>query len=351
MCKSRDGEIVNENCHNIIDLSDFGIDGLIGRGCIADADWIGEIVVPCHISSTDPSCILCIPTRKVYSLTQLEHGKHGIIDGGKREIDDTTHLVMIKRAKDYSKSLLQEALLQSVVYSSLCRRGFPNGASRVYDIIGLRNNTACFSMEPMKGMKLNDLIKQRIGFDLVNIIVESLFHISTMLWNLIDDIGMNHRDLKPNNIIIRIHEPVSKIIKVADMSFTINSQLEVSIIDFGFSCVGVEGGKGGGSLNVGAGYDPEDPCPKEGRDMYMFLAFMFFYTHIKLPVDMTALFERWLNVEGCNMTGFLKSPVAPKEKREVMDWIYKLTGDPQVVRFNTTPERIVRDLQDLIAST
>jgi hypothetical protein len=124
------------------------------------------------------------------------------------------------------------------------------------------------------------------------------------------------------------------------------SNFDVSFIDFGFSCIGIEDGKGGGSIRAGKVYDETDPCPKEGRDMYMFLAFLYFYTHRKLSTELEGLFEKWLNVDGCTMTSFLKSASSPKEKREVMDWIYKITGEPRVIRLQTTPERIVRDLME-----
>jgi serine/threonine protein kinase len=340
MCR---GGAINTGCHSVINLADFGIDG--GIGCIADSDWVRSIIVPCHICESDPKYILWLPCKKVYSAVQLEDGMHGIIDGGIREDNGYKHRVMIKRAKVIGRTLLQEALIQKVVYESLCRGRFPLGAAKVYDIIGLKDNTVCFTMEPMMGQNLQLLIEKRIGFDLSKLIIEVLIHISAMLWHLMADIGMNHRDLKPSNIIIHeCDEELDKIVSINDIKLTLRSRFDVSFIDFGFSCVGIEGG----GLKAGSVYDEADPCPKDGRDMYMFLAFMYFYTHRKLPVDMDVLFSKWLNVDGCNMTGFLKSPANLRDKREVLDWIYKITGDPRVVRLKTTPEQIVRDLLSII---
>ena len=351
MCKVRGDGTTEGGCHSIVDLAEFGIDGLSGKGCIADIDWISSIHVPCHASSSDPSYILFLPHRKVKSVIQLEDGVHGVIEGGMRTVNDITQRVMIKRSKTRGITLLQEALVQHVVFKSLIRGGFPKGASNVYEIIGLRDGTVCFTMEPMSGVILQKLLEIRNGFELSKIIIEVLIYVSSMLCHIIHDIGMNHRDLKPNNIIIiERDEPIDREFRIGTLQFTMRSTFDVSFIDFGFSCIGIEDGKGGGSLRAGNVYDEDDPCPKEGRDMYMFLAFLYFNTHRKLQVDMTRLFEKWLNVDGSDMTGFLSSPTTPKDKRSAMDWIYKLTGDPRVLRLKTTPDRIVRDLLSHIST-
>lgn len=346
MCKLKeDGSFTNGGCHSIVDLGDFGITGLSGKGCIADMKWIASIKVPCHISKTDKSYLLDLPYRKVQSVVELENGIHGVIEGGLRTTGKRVEQVMIKRAKVIGFTLLHEALIQYVVHRSLVRGGFPKGAAKVYDIIGLESGTVCFTMEPMKGINLQALLEASVGFKFSTLVIEAIVHISAMLCYIMNDIGMNHRDLKPNNIIIIERDtPVDIELSVGKLHFTLTSHFEISFIDFGFSCIGIEGGKGGGSLRAGKVYDDEDPCPKEGRDMYMFLCFLYFYTHRKLSREMDGLFKKWLNVGDCSMTDFLKSAVTLKEKREIMDWIYKITGNPHVIRLQTTPESIVRDL-------
>jgi serine/threonine protein kinase len=232
------------------------------------------------------------------------------------------------------------------VYDSLTRGGFNKGAAQVYDIIRLRDGTVCFTMERMYGKTLQELLETRIGFQLVNLIIECLIQISSMLWHLENDIGMNHRDLKPSNIILHEHEPRDKTAVVRGMPITFLSRFDVSFIDFGFSCVGIEEGRGGGNLRAGAGrgYVPEDPCPKDGRDMFMFMSFLYYYTYRKLPVDLDAVFEQWLNVEGYKMTDFLRAPVKNANYNETLKWIYRLAGNPLVPRFKTNPERIFEDL-------
>lgn len=347
MCKIKGDGDGEGGCHSIVDLGEFGIGGLSGKGCIADMEWIASIQVPCHVSKSDKSYLLDLPYRKVQSVIELENGIHGVINGGLRtneggKIDQ----VMIKRAKVVGNTLLHEALIQHVVHRSLVRGGFPKGAAKVYDIIGLEDSSVCFTMEPMKGTNLQVLLEGSVGFKFAKLVIETIIYVSAMLCHIMNDIGMNHRDLKPNNIIIIERErPLDIVLSVGKLKFTLTSHFEISFIDFGFSCIGIDGGKGGGSLRAGKVYDEEDPCPKEGRDMYMFLCFLYFYTHRKLSQEMDGLFSKWLNVSAeCRMTDFLRSAVTLKEKREIMDWIYKITGNPEVTRLQTTPEAIVRDL-------
>jgi serine/threonine protein kinase len=289
--------------------------------------------------------LIDLPSHRVKSIVEMEDGAHGVIEGGVRTLANNTQRVFIKRAKKSGFTLLQEALVQKVVYRSLLRGGFPNGAPDVYDIIGFNDGTACFTMEPKVGIKLQELIESKVGFELSKLIIETLFIISAMLSHVMIDIGMNHRDLKPTNlIVIQRKKPYDLTLDVDSIIVKIRSNFDICFVDFGFSCVGIDNGKGGGSLKISHEYDEDDPCPKDGRDIYMFLAFMYFYTHRKLQTGVHALFERWLNVDGCKMTDYLRSPTTPKDTREVMDSIYRLCGEPRVRRFKTTPEKIIRDL-------
>jgi hypothetical protein len=349
MCKLDEGDILSEGCHCIVDLSDFGIEGLEGKGCVADMEWIDNISIPILIDKDNPSILLKTKTKTIVTAGPIEDGKYGIIEIGYRSDEiKKNQLVVIKKSKDKSRFLLKEALIQKVVYESLCRRGFPNGASRVYDLIATDASSICFTMEAMyDGANLQHFIEKTIGFQLVNTIIESLLLISSMLWHLGDNIGMNHRDLKPSNIILRFHDPCDKVLTVRNRVIKLCSHFDVTFIDFGFSCIGLSEENGGKSIKLGKSYDKRDPCPKEGRDLYMFLAFIYFYTHKKLPRDIHALFEKWLNVEGTIMTDYLKSPKTKMEKDDVIHWIYAVTGCPDVVALETTPECIFHDLQKL----
>ena len=243
MCKIKpDGTFDQERCHSVVDLDEFGITGLTGKGCIADNEWIRGVNVPCHESVIDPSCVLCLPNRKVYVVLLIEHGTYGYIKGARRIVNNHTDAVILKQPKTAGVSLLSEALIQKVVYDSLMRGGFRNGAAKVHDILRLRDGTVCFTMDRMYGKNLQWLIEERIGFDLINLIIECLIHISAMLSHLMNDIGMNHRDLKPSNIILHEHDPIEKTCNIAGISVTFMSRFDVSFIDCGCIVTGKQCG-------------------------------------------------------------------------------------------------------------
>lgn len=337
MCKDNK---MTEKCHCIIDLNTVGLQG---TGCIADIEWINSIIVPCHISDKDPLCLYSQPDKNIYTLEPISSGNYGHIDGGLREIQGKQYLIIIKKPRNKGRVLLQEALVQKIVYKSLKRGGFPKGAPNVYDIFSLHDTSVCFTMDIIYGYNLQHYIDITIGNHLINTLIETLFHISSMMWHLETDIGMNHRDLKPSNIILQFHEHCTKIRTVGKSTVVIHSKFDITFVDFGFSCIGLNSLEN--SVKMSESYDKDDPCPKEGRDMYMFLCFIYFYTHKKLPMDLDKLFQNWLNVESCIMTDILKSPKTLKDTEDILTLIYCVTGAPEVTRLQSTPERIFYDLQ------
>lgn len=352
MCKVKEDGAADGICHSVVDLGDFNLEGLVGKGCIADRDWIESIKVPCYRSTSDPTLLIDIPNHKVRSIVPLEDGAHGVIEGGFRTINNVTQRIIVKRAKTAGISLLKEALVQKVVFHSLVKGGFPNGAPNVYDIIGLEDNTVCFSMEPKIGVKLQDIIDEKDYAELSKLIVEVLIQLSAMMCHLVNDIGMNHRDLKPTNIIIiKRDKHIDRVLDVGNMSVKLRCHFDICFVDFGFSCIGIGDGKGGGSLKISNEYPPDDPCPKIGRDLYMFLAFMYFYVHHKLVKPLDKLFQKWLNTRGCEMTDYLRVAVEPSARRYVMESIYHICGNPEVTNLKaTTPEAIVRDLHEYLSA-
>lgn len=353
MCKVKGDGTTDGVCHSIIDLGDFKMDGLSGKGCIADKDWISSIKVPYYCSISDPSLLLDIPNHKVRSIVGLEDGAHGVIEGGIRTVNNNTQRVFIKRAKTSGISLLQEALVQKVIFRSLVRAGFPNGAPDVYDIIALDDkNTVCFTMEPKVGVKLQDIIDEKDGPELSKLIAESLLQISTMLSHIVNDIGMNHRDLKPTNIIIiKRDKYIDRVCHIDNMTVRVRCNFDICFVDFGFSCIGIENGKGGGSLKISKEYPENDPCPKVGRDIYMFISFLYFYVQHKLLPPLDKLFKKWLNINGCNMTDYLRAATTSKEQRDILESIYTLCGHPELKELKSTvPEFVVRDLVEYLST-
>ena len=95
-------------------------------------------------------------------------------------------------------------------------------------------------------------------------------------------------------------------------------------------------------ISLSTVYSKFDPCPKEGRDMYLFLSLLYIDFHSKLPAKLLTLFESWINTSP-NMISFMR-----KDKEYSKTWVYYIAGDLKIQKFNSIPSRIVKDLQALI---
>lgn len=326
------------DCDSLICLDNFGIDT---SGCIRDSGWLASIKVPCHQSVLIPSIFYETVEKKITQLKTIAFGSFGTIDIAMRNDKYLGNsIVYVKKPKISGKSLLYEALIQSKVQSALYKAGFPTGAPKVIDILKLHDGSVCFTMEVIEATEtLQEVLEKTKSDEMTPILIESLLQVCAMLWYLETHIGMNHRDLKPSNLLVRKHVPKNKILKINDIELSIISKFTLTFIDFGFSCIGSNETQKA-DIALSSVYHPSDPCPKEGRDIYTFLAFIYAEHWNKLPADLRCLFESWLAVPGVKILEFLR-----KHKTNAKDWIYFLTGNVEIKKFNCCPCRIVNDLR------
>ena len=139
------------------------------------------------------------------------------------------------------------------------------------------------------------------------------------------------------------HSPEKKVIVVEDEIIEINSSYSITFIDFGFSCLGSTKTHIS-DLSLSSVYSQIDPCPKEGRDMYLFLSFLYIEYYTKLSDEILLLIEQWLTIPNTNMVNFLK-----KHGIKSKEWVYFLTGNPDIKQFNSTPYKIIKDLNAFIS--
>jgi serine/threonine protein kinase len=185
---------------------------------------------------------------------------------------------------------------------------------------------------------LNGVSKEHIQ----NVVIDCLFQVCAIVWYLEHNFGINHRDLKPSNFLIVEHEPIVKHLKFGEESCDIKSRYSITLIDFGFSCLGSTETKMA-DISLSTVYSKEDPCPKEGRDLYLFIAFLYLEFYTKLPERFLKLLEQWLEVPGSNIITFLQ-----KDRQNSKKWIYFLTGNHKITKFNCCPGRILRDLREFV---
>jgi hypothetical protein len=128
---------------------------------------------------------------------------------------------------------------------------------------------------------------------------------------------------------------------LGEYSITIQSNYTISLIDFGFSCIGNKRTRRS-DIAIGDVYGIHDPCPKEGRDLYMFLAFLYIECRTRIIPDLRACFGKWLQNSTTGILGKLD-----RMGHEFDPWIYFITGSDTILKFGSHPESVFHDLIQL----
>jgi serine/threonine protein kinase len=288
----------------------------------------------------NPSVYIEQPDENLTCLKTVSHGAFGFIDWGTYRNGSEEKNVYIKRPMLIGKSLLYEACIQQLVAERLAEIGFPYGAPRVLRLVTLRDKSVGFAMEPIDGAcTLDRYLEAAPPSSLSNIIVDCLLQLCAMIWYLDQRIGINHRDLTPSNFMIVDHSPRIKILSIENEIIDLTSTRSLTLIDFGFSCLGSTETHVA-ELSLSTIYPASDPCPKEGRDLYLFLGLLYIDYYPRLPSRLQSLFESWLQEPGSNFCKFMR-----KDKESAKKWLYFMVGNEQIKRFHSRPSRIVADLQ------
>jgi len=327
---------LNEKCNVWLSLDSIGIPY---SGCLRESSWINNINLSSNQSILNPYIYIDLPTEKLVCIKNVAHGKFGYIDVAKYD-NGKSQDVYVKRPIISGNSLMYEACIQKLVGDSLCRIGFPTGAPKVLSIFRLKDNSICFAMEQINNsITLDKYLESLAIVQFSNVIIDCLLQLSAMIWHLDTNLGINHRDLKPSNFLIVEHEKSRKIINIESDILEIESRHSLTFIDFGFSCIGSTETHIC-DISLSTVYSKSDPCPKNGRDMYLFLAFLYIDYYNKLPSKLISLFESWLSIPETNICKFMR-----KDKENSKKWIYFMTGTEKIKQFNSCPSKIIKDLQ------
>ena len=334
--------IKNKKCCAWISLDSIGISPASKGACLRNNTLLRSLIIPCSQPILDQLQYIKSPTESLRCINNVAHGAFGYIDSALYKTADKTIEVYVKRPIIPGRSLLYEACIQKLVGDHLRSIGFPTGAARILSIFKLRDNSVCFAMKQIdNAMTLDKYLESTNINNISSVLIDCLLQLCAMIWYLDTTMGINHRDLKPSNFLIVEHEPITKMLQIEQDIFEIKSKYSLTFIDFGFSCLGSTETHIS-DISLSTVYSKFDPCPKEGRDMYLFLSLLYVDFHSKLPVKLLQLFESWINIHS-NMTSFMR-----KDKESSKEWVYYIAGDIRIKKFNSSPSRIVKDLQALI---
>jgi serine/threonine protein kinase len=249
-----------------------------------------------------------------------------------------------KRSRN-RESLLCEACFQIASYQMLKEYECEDIISEVKDIICFSDESVGFTMVPFKNMSfLSDVINTMSEKD----IVACIAHISVIIWMLSDELGINHRDLKGNNILIDTSvsqiEPKASprmykntVIEYKGINIDIIAHPGVHFVDFGFACSG-----SGKDTEISAtNYFPAtDPCPKKGRDIFQLLTTIYLTIYHRND-NIVKYIESLLELPGKDYPLFLRT-----HGDNSIDWVYFLLGSSTFVAPKCEPKNVLEFLSE-----
>ena len=218
------------------------------------------------------------------------------------------------------RSLKEEACLQQAACYILAAHGLDWAIPQVYDIVEHPRYGICFTMDNVEPvLTFGDYLighmrwKEQCHANDV-MVFEIMAQLAIYILILEAQLGLNHRDLKLNNVLMVKEEPLIDV--VIQCSPHIKAHMSASVravlIDFGFACIGdLERPRLLLSANE---FIPTavDMCPKVGRDMFLIFANLWNVRALRraLTPGATLLFKRWLtDVRGKDWGLWLSSDI------------------------------------------
>jgi len=247
----------------------------------------------------------------------------GKLAWAKRSCSSTIEDVLVKRPSSQQHTK-QEAVIQWLVNKSLSKNGLGAHCPKIYDVFSM-SSSLWFSIEPVYSAPILDTYLKSIptwskpsnenGIVLIKILAQ----IAMACFVLEKTIGFNHRDLKPDNILVKLDAFQPHVLKWKDeFELTIAPSHTAIMVDFGFSCLGP--GKAPW-IQAGDGVlPPLDPCPKVGRDIFMILVFLLWRKDVResLSPQHMEFFKESLRLSTDRLSQMMNM------NRNPSDWVYML---------------------------
>ena len=223
---------------------------------------------------------------------RVSEGRYGFVDEW-ISADNTS--IYEKISKREEGNLLTEACLQIAARNCLRLIGHETSVSEVKYILR-SDRRITFMMEPfLEVLYLQNALhflhgERRMRGETFDFWFLQIFsNICLLLGYLEENLRLNHRDLKGDNILISM-KPMTRTYNIpyAGNEWTINVEHEIKLVDFGLSCRS--------GVNAGTVYEVTDLCPKDGRDIYFLLCYFYAQPTFREMVsrDLLAVIEDWL---------------------------------------------------------
>jgi serine/threonine protein kinase len=232
-------------------------------------------------------------------------------------VTEAAHRVIVKQTHPPTGSTIlpaedvaahtSEALLHVLAWHTIRESATPWGIPRPYEVFGERAETSVsgwrtmsFCMSYVRGKTLHKYLQRHWQPNRKRenalLLLDLLAQVAYILWHLQQHIQLNHRDLKINNILIsRRATPVTLSLD----GITFDSHHEVTLIDFGFACVGCPPPRAPATvLQSGCWFELRELCCKAGRDIaqLLFCIHCYYPLDIYLPSVIADEIREWLQI-------------------------------------------------------
>jgi serine/threonine protein kinase len=231
-------------------------------------------------------------------------------------VDEEPHDVIVKQtqpaadaaivAKEEVAAHIAEAFLHVLAWRVMSVTATPWAVPRPYEVYGDYSQVAggwksmSLCMAYVQGRTMQNFIEKYWSRDSKAVatrsFLEMMAQIAYILHVLQRDLRLNHRDVKVNNVLIR-RRPTAATLTIGEESIVTN--YEMTLIDFGFACVGCQPPRAPvTTFQAGSWFPMGEICCKDGRD----LAQLLYCIHCYFPLNeflTPAVYEevkRWLQI-------------------------------------------------------
>jgi serine/threonine protein kinase len=273
----------------------------------------------------------------------LGSGTFGSVDAFFRSTPDgNTKVVAMKRPKHPQNDLFIEALFQWKLHNDLKDYNLSFCIPRVYDIVRYKpTDDIMFTMESYEPVLLSTWCVQHITKGYTTLFGLILLQIALILEVLENELQVDHRDLKVNNILV-IEEKTTITITFEGKEKELIFPFKLVVIDFGFACKGKV-------LDVreGDGLPTMDLCPKDGRDLFQVIVSLWSIETLRGILE-----PRWgtwvrQRIESAKKGTYVRLA----ETSKTLDWMHIVTEDRFFRAPLCTPWSIIQDCIHMLDSS